>query len=478
MHYPIIDTDKEPNQLSQKISSVNNYDSQSESQSQSNLILIKNYIEKLLNNPNPIDVIIASSLSLKEKLCLVGNLLDCYKIHFANVDTGISSKTISILLENKQENLEFKKLFSKIIHFWNETYHSTTKNTSIFTYNHLYNLVIQAWTDLPIVFSNNFRKEIILIGLGGKLGEFTDSKLVQINPTRGNLGEFTDSKFVQINPTRGIHIPQNIINCIKADIHVWLVNIGKNKCVTEMIEWLFQLDTTGELTNIKVAYETNMKLSAESVKAFQKQYNMTKEEFVLQQDKAKKNGLCKFIRGGNECKFGTTCKFYHGKLQETEGIQECFNGTNCNHIANGKCKFVHKPTKKQLADAKKFYQELEKDDTGYLVPYSRMKNIDLHCSCDPFIILKKNGIVGNKIHYSIPSCSYISTCETSLDRNEYDCDFYCNKPVKFMTKNNQTMNFYCSYEHMTKSEKNILSYAVKQNILDQILEVDSKCNFH
>ena len=457
MYYPIsIDTDKQTNQLYQKISvssndlskhdiTVNNLSKDDPTvndlsdiyEDQTNLISIKNYIEKLLCNPNPIDIIIASDFSLKEKLCLVENLLDCYKTYFFNLNTGISSKTISILLENKQENSEFKNLFSKIIQFWHDAYYHTN-STPIFTYDHLYHLVIQVWADLPMVLSTNFRKEIILIGLG-------------------NL----------VNSTRGNHIPQNIINCIKADIHDWLVNIGKNQCVTNMIDWLFQLDTSEELINTKLAYEKNMKLSVESDKAFQKQHNITKEEYVVQQEKAKKYGLCKFIREGNECKFGVKCKFYHGKLEETEGVQECFNGFNCNHIANGKCKFVHTPTKKQFTDAKDFYEELEKDDTGFLVPYSRMKSIDLHCSCDPFIILKKGGTIGEKIHYFIPKCSCVSSC-----------DLYCNKPVRFMTKNNQVMNFYCSYEHMVKSEKNTPSYVVKQNILDQIFEVDRKCNFY
>jgi hypothetical protein len=374
----------------------------------------------------PIDQIILSKLSLDEKKYLIENIINYSKTMFHHPTTisilGISPTTISFLLEDKQNNVKFFDIFSIIINF------SHDAGILIFTYDHLYHLVTQQWIDLPIVFSTNFRKKFILVGLNG-------------------------------------HIPMSIIEQIQQKVDKFFPNFNKNQNVTEMINWLCDLDETGILNNTKNKYMEKMETSIDNTKAFIKKYCMTENDYKIKQEKAKKNGVCDSFRKGLECSNGVNCKFYHGKLPETFAIQKCKDGINCTRLANGKCTFVHEPTTEQLTMTQKFYYSLKKDTNGFSISPSQTKFVDANRKSNPFIILQKDGIIDNKVHYSIPVCSYIET-------NDFGCSRYCNKPVKFMTmtkKANDKSNFYCSYEHMTKSETPTY-FLVKQNILDKIFD--------
>ncbi|XWV24614.1 putative ORFan [Tupanvirus deep ocean] len=387
------------------------------------VMYLQESLSSLLSDKKPVDCILSSLVSIQKKSLLVHELLCFLKNSNINYCAGISENTMSILLENKEDTNEYLYLFKNLVEF------SNTLNLKIFTYNHLYHLVLQMWMDLPQTFSNEFRKTLIYIGFNENL-------------------------------------PVDVIKQIKINAGIWFANVGKDPNITNLIEWLCEFDTTGELSTIRHTIEKTMVLSIESTKAFQKQYNMTKEEYNIQQNKAKEKGLCRKIRNGEECPHGVGCMFYHGKLQETYGVQICRNGDSCSRLPTGECKFVHTPTKKQLETVINFYNSLKREGDGFLVEPSMVRWVDTQCKLNPFIILKKDGRIGDHVHYSIPVCS---GCET----NEFGVSYDCNKPVKFMTKlEGQPANFYCCYEHMIQNEdEESCYYSVKQNILNEVFPV-------
>ncbi|XWV25850.1 hypothetical protein QJ857_gp1232 [Tupanvirus soda lake] len=390
------------------------------------LMYLQDIMPSLLSTEKPFDCILSSFLSVQKKLFMFDQFMCFLKNNYDNYCTGISEKTMTILLDDIEESDEYLHLFGKLVEYSNHL------KLKIFTYNHLYRLVLQMWMDLPQIFSNEFRKNLIYIGFNK-------------------------------------YLPFNIIEQIKINAGIWFANFGKDPNITNLIEWLCVFDTTGKLSIIKNAFEETVAFSFEStkaLKAFQKEYNMTKEEYEIQQNKAKEKGLCRKIRSGEVCPHGVSCMFYHGKLQETYGVQLCRNGNNCSRLSSGECKFVHIPTEKQLEYAIKFYDSLKRDKNGFLVEPSKVRWVDIQCKQNPFIILRKDGRIGDQIHYSIPVCS---GCET----NEFGVSYVCNKPVKFMTKiEGQPAGFYCCYEHMIQNEREeTCQYSVKQNILNQVFSV-------
>lgn len=374
------------------------------------------------SNILPIDILLESvNISFDEMKFIIEKILEIFSLHLPHYNLGITSKTMTKLLQKKEETQGYLDLYFKIMEYCHK------KKLEIFNYNHLYYLVLQIWMDPPHnIISISFRKKLIKIGLNGIL-------------------------------------PNDIIQQIKIDINIWLANIGKNQDITDLIDWLCEFDDSCQLLQCKNIYEKNMERLAETTKIFQKMYNMTFDEYMVQQQKAKKNGLCKFIREGKECIYGVKCMFYHGKIEETYGIQPCRHGNNCSHLTSGECKFVHEPTPEQYNNIVSFYSSFCRDSTGYFyIDVSKMKFIDTQCKNNPFVILKKEKYLDNYVFYSIPYCNHII-------ENEYHVKYECGNPVKFMSKKNGKINFYCSYDHMVSNE-GICSYIVKQNILDDILE--------
>jgi hypothetical protein len=186
------------------------------------------------------------------------------------------------------------------------------------------------------------------------------------------------------------------------------------------------------------------------------------DDYVFQQEKAKKKGLCKNFREGIKCGHGVNCIFYHGKIEDTYGIQPCRHRDKCVHLQKGECKFVHDPSESQIYSTKAFYSLFSLENDLFYISRSKSNLVDFQCKNDPFIILKKEETTENNVYYSIPICLCIVT-------NNYGVKFVCNKPVRFMSKEDGTVSsFYCSHEHMITSEPNCQSYVVKQNILDII----------
>jgi len=88
----------------------------------------------------------------------------------------------------------------------------------IFTYDHLYHIVIQSWMDLPTIFSNDFRKQLIMISCNGSL-------------------------------------PTDIIEQFKLNAHEWFVNLSKKSIISDLINWICNINYSGELHGIKSIYE-------------------------------------------------------------------------------------------------------------------------------------------------------------------------------------------------------------------------------
>lgn len=370
-------------------------------------------ISKLQSN-TLLTIISSEELSISEKSRMVDSLL-CL-LGDGNVEVG--PDVISRLLEIKEETIDFVELYEKIICL------ARKKDVEIFTYQHLYQLVLQIWLDHPNnLVSTDFRKKIISISFGGKL-------------------------------------PNKIVDLIKSNVDIWFINLGRNREVTDLIYWLCTLDDSGELEKCKNSYEKIQKEAEEERKAFQKLYNMCKEEYHAYQQKAKANGLCKYIRQGEKCPHGTSCIFYHGNLEETYGVQICKYGDHCSHLPLGECKFVHIPNEKQLEKIKNLYSSLQKIGNGFLARKKQTKFIDSQCIHNPFFILKKLGNMGENVLYVIPECNHVD--------EYFGIEKACKNPVRFMTKKNgKILNFYCCFEHMVAHEPGSL-YVVKQNVLNLI----------
>lgn len=384
-------------------------------------------IQIITSIPNPLDAIIINNLlSFDEKMYLIDNVLKLANDYYPNNNLGITPKTISLFLQIKKENDMYLDCFRKLMNF------CLSHHLNGFTHNHIYHLVLQIWMDFPNnVVSNDFRKKIIAIGIKGQFKE-------------------------------------SIFNQIKMNIDIWFCNIGKNPDVTELIDWICSLDKTGQLSNFKLQYERREKEKMENTKMFRKKYEMMLYEHEIQQQIAKKNGLCKYIREGKECPRKSECIFYHGRVEETYGIQPCKHGEKCNHLRKGECKFVHKPSSEQIAEIRKFYYGLKRltNTNIFLVERNRSYYVDRQSLTNPFIVLKKTGITNKYVHYQIPNCAY-------QFENEYGMKNACGNPVRFVTKKDGKLsNFYCCYEHMNAIEPGC-PYLVKQNILDQIFVKDS-----
>lgn len=372
-------------------------------------------IQALLSIDNPVDYLITDgSLSLNDKIFLFDTLSEYLKSINYQCALNITEDTISYLLEIKEESEMYLVFYTKIINTANEL------ALMPFKYRHLYHLILQMWMDYPLI-TNDFRKELIFIALNGQL--------------------ITD-----------------IINQIENDVHIWFTNYDKNVNINDMITWLCHLDSSHRLKEIKDIYQKNINLLKEENKYFQKMYGMTLDEYNAQQERAKKNGLCKFIREGKECIHGVKCMFYHGKLEETYGIQQCRHGHKCSHLSIGECRFFHQPTETQMEEIKDFYGLLRNDEGSYYVPKYMEKYVDGQIRKNPFIILKKKVSSKDFVYYTIPKCE----CQ-SIDI--YGVKKQCHGKIRFMSKN---LSFYCSYEHMQTLEPKC-SYVVKQNVIDNFL---------
>jgi hypothetical protein len=192
---------------------------------------------------------------------------------------------------------------------------------------------------------------------------------------------------------------------------------------------------------------------------------MTLLEYKAQQEMAKEKGLCKYIRENKSCINGPNCMFYHGRIEDTYGIQYCRSGRNCNHLKKGECKFRHEPTNEQLHYVSNLYKSLYPYKKGFLVDKNKCKKIDNECINNPFFILRRKNAIDNDVYYTIPGCSYVV-------KDTFGTTHPCGKNVFFMTlkkETNHPNNFYCCYDHMIHSEPDPI-YIVKQNILNKIFD--------
>lgn len=372
-------------------------------------------LQALLSIDDPVDYIISdSSFSIDDKMYLFDVLVDYLKSINYQCALNITEDTISNLLEMKEESEIFFIFYNKIIRAANEL------EIMPFGYKHLYHLILQMWMDYPLI-TNDFRKELILVGLNS-------------------------------------HLRSDIIDQIENDVHIWFTNYDKNVNINDMISWLCKLDSSHKLEEIKNIYQKNIITLKENDKYFQKMYGMTLEEYNAQQERAKKNGLCKFIREGKECGHGVKCMFYHGRLEETYGIQPCRNGYKCSHLLMGECKFSHLPTSTQMEEIKDFYHLFHLDGNIYYAPKRMEKYVDNQIKRNPFIVLKKIKSHKDYVSYCVPKCE----CQTT---DIYGVKKQCHNVVRFMSV---TLSFYCSYEHMQILEPKC-SYVVKQNAIDKFL---------
>lgn len=257
-------------------------------------IIPADIINELIKMGNPLECIVLNKkLSLKEKYFICTDILN----EAINNELQITSMTISILLQNKSVDRWFYKLYYDI-----EDY-CYRHRIYPYNYTHLYYLVLQLWLDASTdTISLIDRKELIEIS-------FPDG--------------FTEE----------------IFNQITKDKYMWFGNIGRNKDVTELIDWMCKYDRTGTLIDLKESYERDIEECKFENKKIIKQYNASLEEYTLNQKAAKKNGLCKYTRTNQVCPHGFICRFYHGKNKINK--QLCRFGINCKNIDNHNCKFLH-----------------------------------------------------------------------------------------------------------------------------------------
>lgn len=370
-----------------------------------------------LSSPIAVDRILSSEkLTLFQKRMVVGNMLQ-YHIHLGFV---IGPSTMSRLLEIKEDSPDFHLLYINLVRY------AASKNIALFTYKHLYHLVLQSWMDLPRVFRNEFKKNLILIVLNGTLP---------------------------------IHFVHQIIN---DSVH-WFGNTTNN----EMIEWLCSLDKSGFLNRKRTDYLTEMRIQTMESKQFQKIHGITKKEYEAQQKNTKRNGICMFTRIGKPCKKGPTCKFYHGPIEETYGVQMCLNGLggkSCALFSKGECRFVHEPTFEQVQQIIDFFKSLVRYRNGFLVWEKDLVRVQKEIRTNPFVILKleKTIILRRKdkqelvYYFVVPGCQHVVNQDTQEK---------CNEPVMFVTTKDTEIKYYCSYKHMVESEPTS-DFRVKQNIMN------------
>ena len=413
------------------------------------------FLNHIVNIDHPIDYILYLHISMDEKRYYIGLLLNLNNLDIGSefsqqIVLQLTPRTLSKFLSMKEESDSYLEIYRDLIAY------ARYMDEELFGYNHLYHLIFQIWMDFPNNVSDDFRKKLILIGFG--CNESDDSELNDNNNDDESDNLSSDS--VQTNCMPGFFLEK-----IKDDIGTWLSRSETNLGINTLVQWLFKLDATGELHDIKTKYDANIILLKEESKNFRKQHGISKEEYEIQQQKSKKNGLCKFVRNGEDCPNKTKCIFYHGKLEHTYGIQICRNGKKCPHLRMGICKFVHEPDDRTIEQTRDLYKLFSVKEGKFLDVYSKNnKNINNQCLHNPFFILKKLGSCNAGTVYTIPKCECYS-------ENQFGVSYRCNKPVKFMTKKNGlASNFYCCYEHMGKTEQSV-DFVVKQNIIPHVFNL-------
>lgn len=344
-----------------------------------------------------IDDILLSNRSYRTKLSMLRECIDFY---------NVNSNTITLLLSMKKNCIEYLEIFKLLV--------NSEKTGKIFSSEHLYNIIFQSWADLPLIIPLKIRKKLIRIGIGN-------------------------------------NVSNTIVDDIKKNPEMWFSNNTKN--IIELINYLCKLDSTCEINSVRFSYVHQTRTNLVNTKLFQKKNNITQNEYQIRVQKTKANGLCSYVRRGLECPLGINCMFYHGKIEETYGIQLCRKADNCQHFKSGECKFIHIPNKTQIANTKNIYGSLEKDGDFFKIPILMENFIDNLILNDPFVILKKYMYKNNYVYYELPSCEH-----------KFGCNF-CHRSVKFMTKKlGKPYHFYCCFEHMPK----YTPYVVKQNIIEYL----------
>lgn len=367
-----------------------------------------------MKNNKPVDTVIKSvQLNIKEKKFVIVQILSLDKYLHLSHKLDITSMTISKLLKFKSNNKDFMDLFKIIIE---------ASSNAIFTYEHLYHLILQIWMDdAGTSFSLCNRQILISIGLGEK-------------------------------------IHQDFLENIKKDVVCWFCNVDKIYEITHLVNWLCTIDDSGDLTRYLNMYKNSASELELNVKFFKKISGMTPNEYQMRQRRTKKNGLCKFIRESKICPYGFSCNYYHGKIEETYGFQLCRSGNKCTRLKTSGCKFCHVPTDSDIISTKNIYGLFTRIQNNVLAldPIYE-KYIDEQLINNPFCIFQKTGRTPDKVYYKIPKCE----CHIT---DEYGLRTICGKSVRFMSKN----RFYCCFEHLECSKQSS-NYTVKQNILRQVL---------
>lgn len=377
--------------------------------------LFNNIVYIAAKNPKIINtVLLKKNFPLKIKYLLITIILNLAKDNKINII--ITSETITHLLKLKDNNLFYYDIYDIICSYCNNN------KLNVFTYNHLYQLVLQPWIN-----------------------------------SNSNIPLKNKKKMIQLSFPNGFS--NEILHSIYLDQEMWFDSINQNKEISELIEWLCYYDKSNVIMTYKIQFETKNLNNIKEMKEFKKQYHISLEEYKIKQENAKKNGLCKYVRNNQLCPKYTICNFYHGPVEDTYGIQYCKYGNQCKYIQNNECNFLHKPSDLQISKLKEFYSSIKKiDNTTFMVDQLQEEYIDNKIKTDPYIILKKINRIGNMIIYKIP------TCDANVkDINGNYCK--CNKNVVFASENFN--KFYCSYIHMYESEKTH-KYTIKQNFLKYI----------
>lgn len=370
------------------------------------IIIVVTYI--LSKNKKPVDLILKNKdFSLVEKHIIFEIMCIYLNIIGFQSTLGITSKTITELLKLKEESDDFINFFDKIMKFCHR------HKLEVFVYEQFYRLVLQFYMDFPSFISVRMKKKILKSAFNSQL-------------------------------------PISILKKMKVDIFSWFCDTDKDNEIAEIINWLCRFDKSEEIYKMRLFYESKKNID---------------DEFLINEanswdEQKKSRGLCRSVHTlGEECTYGRNkCVFYHGKLEDTYGIQPCTHGKLCTYFRNGNCKFVHSPSTDEFNVIKKFYNKFKTmDDILYVFNEKEMPFFDRLRLKNPFIILKK--IFHNRKNaYIIPKCAAVIKTFGGHKKK-------CNKPVKFMTKKgDEICNFYCCYDHMQENEPDCC-YVVKQNIL-------------
>jgi hypothetical protein len=234
------------------------------------------FLEYLRNTEYPIDSIIKlKNTDIAEKYFSIKNLIS-FTEKF-NINLNVTCETLTLLLRIKSEKPEFLELYSFLI----------DKYPFIFNCDHLYHLVFQIWIDIRETYiSMETRKNLIFIALKDGIND-------------------------------------KIMEKIKEESDIWFLYTNENSEVHELIEFICEIDSSGKFRRYKELYESHYKEHRENDKLFRKITGITMIEFEEKRERTKRNGMCKFIIEKKECPYGINCKFYHGRVQDTFGIQIC-----------------------------------------------------------------------------------------------------------------------------------------------------------